>query len=176
MALGRVDELMTPGSERGLVARRLQFTRHGLPNVVRRAGRLIDEIDSFEDQVDGLEVPYANLPKFVTAAHAFAVYIAANADSLINYGERFRSGERISSAFGEATVNAVVSKRFAKKQQMQWIPRGAHLLLQTRTRTLDGRLRPLYRLCEVLDRLCRVPDYAEFGLRLSLWQAGSRFS
>ena len=32
---------MTPGSERGLVARRLQFTRHGLPNVVRRAGRLI---------------------------------------------------------------------------------------------------------------------------------------
>ena len=42
MALGRIDELMTPGSERGLVARRLQFTRHGLPNVVRRAGRLID--------------------------------------------------------------------------------------------------------------------------------------
>ena len=106
--------------------------------------RVRDEIDSFEDQVDGLEVPYANLPKFVTAAHAFAVYIAANADSLINYGERFRSGERISSAFGEATVNAVVSKRFAKKQQMQWTPRGAHLLLQTRTRTLDGTLRPLF--------------------------------
>ena len=106
--------------------------------------RVRDEIDSFQDQVDGLEVPYANLPKFVTAAHEFAVYIAANADSLINYGERFRSGERISSAFGEATVNAVVSKRFAKKQQMQWTPRGAHLLLQTRTRTLDGTLRPLF--------------------------------
>src|SRR3954470_18153491 len=106
--------------------------------------RVRDEIDSFEYQVAGLEVPYANLPKFVTAAHAFAVYIAANADSLINYGERFRSSERISSAFGEATVNAVVSKRFAKKQQMQWTPRGAHLLLQTRTRTLDGTLRPLF--------------------------------
>jgi hypothetical protein len=44
----------------------------------------------------------------------------------------------------ERTVNAVVSKRFAKRQQMQWIRRGAHLLLQTRTRALDGTLRPLF--------------------------------
>jgi hypothetical protein len=41
-------------------------------------------------------------------------------------------------------VNAVISKRFAKRQQMQWTPRGAHLLLQTRTRALDGTLRPLF--------------------------------
>jgi hypothetical protein len=44
----------------------------------------------------------------------------------------------------EATVNAVISKRFAKKQQMQWSRRGAHLLLQTRTRTLDGSLRATF--------------------------------
>jgi hypothetical protein len=65
-------------------------------------------------------------------------------DSLINYGERYRSGERISSAFVEATVNAVVSKRFAKKQQMQWTRRGAHLLLQSRTKTLDGTPRSTF--------------------------------
>ncbi len=65
-------------------------------------------------------------------------------DSIINYGERFRAGERISSAFVEATVNAVISKRFDKRQQMQWTPRGAHLLLQIRTRTLDDTLRPLF--------------------------------
>ena len=41
-------------------------------------------------------------------------------------------------------MNAVVSKRFAKRQQMQWTKRGAHLLLQNRTRTLDGTLRPLF--------------------------------
>ncbi len=41
-------------------------------------------------------------------------------------------------------MNAVISKRFAKRQQMQWTKRGAHLLLQTRTRTLDGTLRPLF--------------------------------
>jgi len=92
--------------------------------------------------VDGLELDYPNLGKFTRAAHEFAVYIASNAGSLINYGERFRWGERISSYLAESTVNAVVSKRFAKCQQMQWTKRGAHLLLQTRT--LDGTLRPLF--------------------------------
>ncbi len=48
---------------------------------------------------------------------------------------------RIASAFVKATENTIVSKRFAKKQQMQWSRRGAHLLLQTRTRALDGSLR-----------------------------------
>jgi len=94
--------------------------------------------------VDGLAIDYPNLGKFARAAHEFAVYIASNASSLINYGERFRSGERISSCLAESTVNAVISKRFAKRQQMQWTKRGAHLLLQTRTRTLDGTLRPLF--------------------------------
>jgi len=74
----------------------------------------------------------------------FAVCIASNADSLINYGERYRSGERISSRLAESTVSAVISKRFAKRQQMQWTKSGAHLLLQTRTRPLDGTLRPLF--------------------------------
>ena len=53
-------------------------------------------------------------------------------------------GERISTAFVESTVNLVVSRRFAKKQQMQWSKQGAHRLLQTRTRTLDGTLRDLF--------------------------------
>jgi hypothetical protein len=101
-------------------------------------------IEDFEADLFGLESDYPNLRKFVTAAREFAAYIASNTASLINYGERYRSGERISSAFVEATVNAVVSKRFAKKQQMQWTRRGAHLLLQARTRTLDGTLRSTF--------------------------------
>jgi hypothetical protein len=100
-----------------------------------------EAIEDFEGDLFGLDSDYPNLHKLVTATHEFAVYIASNTASLINYGERYRSGERISSAFAEATVNVVVSKRFAKKQQMQWTRRGAHLLLQTRTRTLDGTLR-----------------------------------
>jgi hypothetical protein len=38
----------------------------------------------------------------------------------------------------ESTVNQVISKRFCKKQQMAWTQRGAHLLLQIRTRVLNG--------------------------------------
>jgi hypothetical protein len=47
--------------------------------------------------------------------------------------------------FVESTVNQVVSKRFVKKQQMQWTPRGAHLLLQTRTKVLNGDLEQTFR-------------------------------
>ena len=101
-------------------------------------------IKFFLDDVDALEVDYPNLSKFARAAREFAVYIASNAGSLINYGERYRAGERISSCLAESSVNAVISKRFAKRQQMQWTKRCAHLLLQTRTRTLDGTLRSIF--------------------------------
>lgn len=83
--------------------------------------------------------------KFLTAISEFRSYIGTNHASLINYGEHYRSGERISSAFIEATVNTVVSKRFAKKQQMQWSRTGAHLLLQTKTQTLDGSLQSTFK-------------------------------
>ncbi len=106
-----------------------------------RAG---ETIGFFLDDVDELEVDYPNLRKLAKAAREFAIYIAANASRLINYGERHRAGERISSCLAESTVNAVISKRFAKRQQMQWTKRGAHLLLQTRTRALDGILRPTF--------------------------------
>ena len=58
--------------------------------------------------------------------------------------ERWRYGERVATSFVESTVNLVVGKRFAKRQQMQWSARGAHLLLQTRTRVLDGTLRATF--------------------------------
>jgi hypothetical protein len=106
--------------------------------------RAQQQADDLRDDVKGLEMDYPHLGKFARSAHEFAVYIRSNAGSLINYGERFRSGERISSAMAESTVNAVVSKRFAKRQQTQWTRRGAHLLLQTRTRALDGTLRLLF--------------------------------
>jgi hypothetical protein len=64
----------------------------------------------------------------------------------VNYGERFRAGERISTGFVESVVNQIVDKRFDKRQSMRWTPRGAHLLLQTRTRVLNGDLDQLVRL------------------------------
>ena len=57
-----------------------------------------------------------------------------------NYGEKWRYSETITTAFVESTVNEVVAKRMVKKQQMQWSPKGAHAMLQTRTATLNGEL------------------------------------
>jgi hypothetical protein len=68
----------------------------------------------------------------------FATYISNNAGYIVNYGERFRAGERISTGFVESAVNQIVDKRFDKRQSMRWTPRGAHLLFQTRTRVLNA--------------------------------------
>jgi hypothetical protein len=106
--------------------------------------RAVDAVRRFAEDLDDLQLDNPQLRKFARAAHEFCVYIESNLDSLINYGERYRAGEPISSSIAESTVNTVISKRFAKRQQMQWTPRGAHLLLQTRTRALDGTLRPLF--------------------------------
>ena len=75
----------------------------------------------------------------------FDGYIKNNREFIPNYGERYRHGERISTAFAESTVNQVVSKRMVKKQQMAWTERGAHLLLQVRTRVLNGDLEETFR-------------------------------
>ena len=65
-------------------------------------------------------------------------YVRANEAFIPNYGERYRYGEPISTAFVESGINQVISKRFVKKQQMRWTKRGAHLLLQVRTQQLNG--------------------------------------
>ena len=75
----------------------------------------------------------------------FGRSIGANATWIPNYGERHRCGEAISNAFVESAVNQVVSKRMVKKQQMRWTPKGAHLLLQVRTRVLNDELGDAFR-------------------------------
>jgi hypothetical protein len=83
--------------------------------------------------------------KLLKAVEEFHTYIKNNAGFIPNYGERYRHGERISTGFVESTVNQVVSKRRVKKQQMQWSKRGAHLLLQIRTRVLNGEWEDTFR-------------------------------
>ena len=94
--------------------------------------------------VTTLNTAYPGLKRLIKATAGLATYIANNAAAIVNYSERWRNGERISTAFVESAVNRVISRRFAKKQQMQWSKKGAHLLLQTRTKTLDGTLRDLF--------------------------------
>ena len=81
---------------------------------------------------------HATARKLLKAVEEFHTDMENNKGFMPNYGERYRHGERISTGFVESTVNQVISTRFCKKQQMAWIPRGAHLLLQIRTRVLNG--------------------------------------
>jgi hypothetical protein len=75
----------------------------------------------------------------------FDTYIAANQARIPNYGERWRNEAAIATGFVESAVNQMVSKRFAKRQQMQWTKKGAHLLLQPRTWVLNDRLEETFR-------------------------------
>src|SRR5215470_16248991 len=74
----------------------------------------------------------------------FHTYIEANEAFIPNYGDRYRYGEVISTAFVESTVNQVISKRMVKKQQMRWTKKGAHLLLQVRAQVLNDDLRATF--------------------------------
>jgi len=75
----------------------------------------------------------------------FNGYIAANQSFIVNYGDRYRNGETISTAFVESTVNELVSKRFVKQQQMRWTKAGAHRLLQVRVQVLDDKLQRTFK-------------------------------
>ena len=88
-----------------------------------------------------IETDYPSIKALRKAAGEFEVYIRNNAWMIPNYAERRRYGERVSTGFVESAINTVVGKRFGKRQQMRWSKPGAHLLLQTRTRALDGTLR-----------------------------------
>lgn len=107
----------------------------------------LEALEGESDWVEGAaaETRNASVQKLSKTLEEFQTYIKGNAAFIPNYGERYRNGERISTGFVESTVNQVISKRMVKKQQMQWTPRGAHLLLQVRTRVLDGEWEAVFR-------------------------------
>jgi hypothetical protein len=85
--------------------------------------RALQTAEDLEVDLD-VEDPGPEQRKLQRAVAEFSGYIRANAGCIPNYGERYRAGEAISSAFAESAVNQVVSKRMVKKQQMRWTPRG----------------------------------------------------
>ena len=111
-------------------------------------GKVFRALQTVEDLEVDLDIEGAGPEqrKLLKTVTEFGGYIRANGAWIPNYGERYRCGETISSAFVESTVNQVVSKRMVKKQQMRWTPEGAHLLLQARTRTLNGELAATFRV------------------------------
>jgi hypothetical protein len=56
--------------------------------------------------------------------------LANNTDSLIDYGERYRSKLPISTSRAAGCVDEIANARMAKKQRMRWSPQGAHRTFQ----------------------------------------------
>jgi hypothetical protein len=79
--------------------------------------------------------------KLWKTVNEFSDYINANSPFIPDYSERYNHGEAVSSAVAESAVNEIISRRMAKKQQMRWTQKGAHQLLQVRTKTLNNELR-----------------------------------
>jgi hypothetical protein len=107
--------------------------------------KALGKIDALESASEPFEGTYARYAGLVKALSALGTDLVHNRHVIPNYGERYRNSEPIATGFVESTVNEVVSKRFCKKQQMQWSKEGAHLLLQTRVRMLNGELAGIFK-------------------------------
>jgi hypothetical protein len=107
--------------------------------------KALGKMDDLESAIAPFSETYARFLPLVKALSELRTYIMNNRHVIPNDGERYRHGEAIATGFVESTVNEVVSKRFCKKQQMQWSKEGAHLLLQTRVRTLNGELGAIFK-------------------------------
>jgi hypothetical protein len=107
--------------------------------------KALEKINDLQTSVEPFHQTYARYPQLVKVLSELHTYIVNNRHLIPNYGERYRHGEAIATGFVESTVHEVVSRRFCKKQQMQWSKEGAHLLLQTRVRTLNGELGVIFK-------------------------------
>jgi hypothetical protein len=107
--------------------------------------KALGKVDDLESSIAPFSETYARFNHVRKALSELRTYIGNNRHLIPHYGQRYHQGEAIATGFVESTVNEVVSKRFCKKQQMQWSKPGAHLLLQTRVKTLDGELGAIFK-------------------------------
>jgi len=114
---------------------------HG--NTFQALNHLPDLVMDLESAV--FEGQNENAQKLLKGVEDLHKYIERNQAFIPNYGERYRQGERIASGFVESVINQVISKRMVKRQQMGWAQRGAHLLLQIRTRVLNEEWEDTFR-------------------------------
>jgi len=106
--------------------------------------RALQVLEGGQWELEDLDEEVRASRKLAKSVAEFHGYIRANESFIPNYGDRYRYGEVISTAFVESTVNQVISKRMVKKQQMRWTKKGAHLLLQVRVQVLNEDLRPIF--------------------------------
>jgi hypothetical protein len=96
------------------------------------------KMDDLESAMEPFSATDARFPRLVKALSELRTSLVPNRHVIPNDGERAHHGEAIATGVVEATGTEVVSRRFCKPQQRPWSKAGAHVLLQTRVRTLNG--------------------------------------
>jgi hypothetical protein len=86
--------------------------------------RALQAVEQVQWQLEDLDEEVPASRKLAKTVVEFHTYITANEAFIPNYGDRYRYGEVISTAFVESTVNQVISKRMVKKQQMRFSEEG----------------------------------------------------
>ncbi len=115
------------------------------------AGRAVEKIADLDDTLathqddQSLAKKYDKLKPLTKLIADFQTYVEQNSASIVDYAERHRYGERVSTGFVESAVNQVLAKRLVKRQQMQWTKKGAHLLVQARTKVLNEEWEDCFR-------------------------------
>ena len=110
---------------------------HG--NAERALEKILDLDDTLATHQDDPLVArkYSKWKPLARLIADFHTYVEQNSGFIVDYSERRRYGERVSTGFVESAVNQVLAKRMVKRQQMQWTRKGAHLLVQARTKVLN---------------------------------------
>jgi len=78
--------------------------------------------------------------KLAKALIALETYISGLADLIIDYASARLDDEPFSTSPTEGAVQWLLHRRMGAQQQMRWSPRGAHLMLQVRTASVNGTL------------------------------------
>jgi hypothetical protein len=100
----------------------------------------LDRLSVLKQTVLRIMYTYSRAESFRSMVDDFRRYVVNNRAMMPNYGELWRDGSSISTATIESLVCSLIGRRFAKKQQMQWTPTGAHKLLQVRVKVANGDL------------------------------------
>jgi len=77
--------------------------------------RALERIEDLQWELELMAGDTEKRDKLLKQVREFDGYIRNNREFIANYGERYRNGERISTAFVESTVNQVVSKRMVEE-------------------------------------------------------------
>jgi hypothetical protein len=118
---------------------------HG--NAERAVEKIMDLDDILATHQDDPLVAkkYGKLKPLSRLIADFQTYVEQNSGFIVDYAERHHYGERVSTGFVESAVNQVLAKRLVKRQQMQWTKKGAHLLVQARTKVLNEEWEDCFR-------------------------------